>query len=111
MNWRSASSSFDLCEKCLWIVAALFLLSPTEFPWYYVWVMPFLAIRPRWSLLLLAVLLPIYYLRFYYSARGEAGFFDNVLVWVEYVPVWALLIWEGYAARRGRPTPGAEAAD
>jgi hypothetical protein len=89
----------DLCEKCMLTVAALFLLSPTQFPWYYVWLLPLLAIRPRASLLLLTALLPLYYMRFYYRARGSVEFFDYYVVWIEFVPVWCLLIWEFHRSR------------
>lgn len=90
----------DLCERCLLVVAAMFLLSPTQFPWYYLWVVPFLVVRPRLSLLLLTALLPLYYLRFYFAARGNVDVFDNGIVWLEFVPVWLLLIREWYVERR-----------
>jgi hypothetical protein len=90
----------DMCERCLLVVAAIFVLSPTQYPWYYLWLLPFLAVRPRLSLLLWTVLLPLYYLRFYLNARDQAAVFDNVIVWIEHVPVWILLGREWYVARR-----------
>jgi hypothetical protein len=90
----------DFCERALLLLAALFLLSPTQFPWYYVMIIPFITLRPRWSLLLLTALLPLYYLRYYFLARGQAAWFDYGLVWLEYVPVWLLLLKEGLAPRR-----------
>jgi hypothetical protein len=90
----------DFCERALLILAALFLLSPTQFPWYYIMLIPFLTLRPRWSLLLLTVLLPLYYLRYAFLARGQAVWFDYGLVWLEYLPVWLLLIKEGLAQHR-----------
>jgi len=89
-------------ESTLLIVAALFLLSPTQFPWYFVWVLPFLALRPRWSLLLCSVVLPVYYLRFHFSALDRVEVFDNGIVWLEFAPVWALLLWEWHRSRTGR---------
>ncbi len=89
-------------ECSLYIVAAMFLLSPTQFPWYYTWLVPLLAIQPRWSLLLLTPLLSLYYLRFYFETLGRVSVFDNGIVWLEYIPVWALLIWEWIGRRRGR---------
>ena len=97
---RESTDGQDLCERCLLVVAALFLLSPTQFPWYYIWMLPLLAIRPRASLLSLTVLLPLYYLRFHFDARGNVGVFDNGIVWIEYAPVWCLLIWEFYKGWR-----------
>jgi hypothetical protein len=84
----------DLFKKSLLIIAFVFLISPTQFPWYYTWLIPFLAIKPRFSLLLLTALLPMYYLRYYFEPRGEIEIFTNLIVWVEFVPVWILLIWE-----------------
>lgn len=84
----------DLFKKGLLIVAFVFLISPTQFPWYYTWLIPFLAIKPRFSLLLLTALLPLYYLRYYFEPRGEIEIFTDLIVWVEFVPVWILLIWE-----------------
>jgi len=100
----------DLSERCLLTIAAVFLLSPTQFPWYYVWMIPLLAARPRLSLLLLTVTLPLYYLRFYFVARGSVSIFDYGIVWVEYVPIWCLLIREWYVSRRSGPGHVAERA-
>lgn len=77
------------------ITAAVFLLSPTQFPWYYAWLVPFLALRPCFALLLLTPLLGLYYSRFYFDARGQVEVFDFGVVWLEYVPVWVLLAWYG----------------
>lgn len=105
---REATDGLDLCEKCLFVIAALFLLSPTQFPWYFIWMLPLLAIRPRASLLLLTALLPLYYLRFYFAARDNVGFFDSVIVWIEFAPVWCVLAWELYRARRRGLAPETE---
>lgn len=94
--WRYG---LDLCQRCLWTLAALFLFSPTQFPWYYVGLIPFLAIRPRLSLLLLTALLPIYYLRYFFLAQGQGWIFDNSIVWLQFLPVWILLGWEWWSNR------------
>ena len=84
----------------LLIVAALYLLSPTQYSWYYLWLLPFLAVRPQTSLLVLTLLLPLYYMRFYFKARGLVHIHDNGIVWLEFVPVWCLLIREWYKGRK-----------
>lgn len=88
---RPAADAQALCRRFTGLVALVFLLSPAQFPWYYTWVVPFLVLTPSPALLLLATLLPIYYLRFYLAFRGQAGIFDHGLVWLEYLPVWLLL--------------------
>jgi len=99
---RPIRDDADLCRRCLYTIAAVFLLSPTQFPWYYLWLVPLLALRPMPSLLLLTPLLPVYYLRFYIKAHHDVALFDHYIVWVEYVPVWCLLIREWLSIRAGR---------
>lgn len=103
--WRlrqQADDDTSVCENCLIVVATLFLLSPVQFPWYALWLLPYVTLRPRWSLMLLLVLLPVYYLRFFLVARGQAKLFDYGLVWLEFLPVWGLLAWEMLDARKLR---------
>jgi hypothetical protein len=52
------------------------------------------------SLLSLTLLLPLYYLRNYFDARGMPGIHDHGIVWVEFVPIWGLLFWEWYNERK-----------
>ena len=91
---KGYSDSLQMWERALFIVAGLFMLSPTQFPWYYVWVLPFLTVRPMFSLLALNALLPFYYIRFHFKALDNVGVFDNLLVWIQYVPVWLLIVLE-----------------
>jgi len=108
---RPVADGADLCQRVLLVVAALFLLSPTQFPWYYVWFAALLAVRPHWSFLLLTALLPLYYLRFRLVAQDNAAAFDKGIVWIEFAPVWAVLLWEWRRSRRGRPVCLSEATD
>ena len=78
----------DIYKKSLFIIAFVFLVSPTQFPWYYTWLVPLLAVSPRFSLLLPTVLLPLYYLRYYLEPLGRIDVFTNVVVWIEFAPVW-----------------------
>ncbi len=98
------SLNHDLFKKSLFITAFVFLISPAQFPWYYTWLLPFLTLRPRFSLLLLTTLLPLYYLRYYLEPRGELRAFDDFVVWIEFVPVWAALFLEW--KRGGKEIPG-----
>ncbi len=79
-------------HAALIITATLFLLSPTQFPWYAFWLFPFLMVRPVPGLLLLTPMLSLYYLRFYYTHLDQADFFHNRVVWVEYAPVFLVLV-------------------
>jgi hypothetical protein len=98
---NNTSSPLEMCRRCLWVITALYLFSPTQFPWYSLWILPFLAVQPQTSLLLLTALLPLYYLRFYFAARGLVELHDMGIVWIEFVPVWCLLLWEWFQGRKG----------
>ena len=78
----------------LWSIASLFLLSPTQFPWYFTWFAPLLALVPSRGLLLLTFTLPLYYLKFYLDARGQVQLFHHGVVWLEFIPIWLLLLWD-----------------
>jgi hypothetical protein len=99
---RNLRDRYQMWESSLLAITALFMVSPTQFPWYYLWVVPFLAVRPRFSLLLLGTLLPLYYLRFYFKARGSTEIFDNYIVWLEYLPAWIVFLMEQIAPGRFR---------
>lgn len=97
MNPGDPSKPWD---RALLIVAAGFLLSPTQFPWYYLWVIPFLVLSPRPSLLLLNCTLFLYYLVYYFRGIGEPELFDRYIPLLEYVPFWAVVAWEILRSRR-----------
>ena len=99
ISYRKPAES-DFFKKSLFIIAFVFLVGPTEFPWYYTWLLPFLALLPRFSLLTLTALLPLYYLRYYFEPRGEPEAFANIIVWLEFAPVWILLYLEWKRGRR-----------
>jgi len=84
--------SAAVIRYAMWAVAVVFLISPTQFPWYFVWVMPFLALTAgSWSalaILLYVALLPLYHLHQT----------SPWLLWIEHLPVWlglaiGLLVW------------------
>jgi len=96
---KDESDPAVISRRFLLVIAALFMLSPTQFPWYYLWMVPFLALTPRTSLIVLTALLPLYYMRFYFAAKGMVAINDNGIVWLEFVPIWCLLTWEWYKER------------
>jgi len=98
----------DLIQKCVLLIGALVLLSPAQFPWYFLWVLPLMPLRPVLGLLALTVTMPLYYLGFYFIARDSYELFASTIVWFVWVPVWLLLAaefaprnWQGWRARLG----------
>lgn len=100
INRHNATSDHEICRRFLIVAATLFLLSPTQFPWYLLWLLPFLPLVPNLALLLLTPLLALYSLRFYFVDRYQAEVFDHGIVWLEFLPVWALLGWQAYRQTR-----------
>jgi hypothetical protein len=72
-----------------YLIAVMFMISPTQFPWYYTWILPILVLNPRLSFIAYAVLLPLYQLR--YSRP--------YLVWVEHLPIVILFVVEYFNLR------------
>ncbi|MBT8379548.1 MAG: hypothetical protein KJN64_09970 [Ignavibacteria bacterium] len=71
-------------EKTLLIIATLYLISPTQFPWYYTWMVPLLVFKPKVSLLFYAALLPLY----------QLNYISPALIYIQHLPVLAAFIWE-----------------
>jgi len=97
--WQLRSSPRDaarLLRRCQFLVGAIFVLSPTQFPWYWLWCLPFLTLRPNLPLLLYTALLPIYYV--------QDQLVYPLSYWLQHAPVWGLLMvagWRVWRERRG----------
>ena len=102
LGWNSEGNDGRFLYGCFCVMGALLLLSPVGNPWYFLWMMPFVCLFPRASWLLLSGLLGLYYTAFYFLYRGEPETFRWV-VWLEYLPFYAVLVWETWRRRMGRP--------
>jgi len=88
---REPESAGDLMHRAAILVTALFLVTPAQFPWYYVWIAPFLPFVPLYGLLVLTATLPLYYASFHFIARDAYEVFSKGLVWLVWLPAWVLL--------------------
>lgn len=86
---RPLSGPQDLAGRALLALAALLALSPVPLPWHFLWIAPFVALRPRASLLLWSALLPLHQLTYRWPW----------LAFAQHLPVLALLGAELYTAR------------
>lgn len=93
---RDDGTTRKLSESVMWTLAALLLAAPTADPWYLLWFLPFMAAAPSPALFAWTGLSFLSY-GFYYEERDIAW-----LRAAEYIPVYALLLWE---AGRRRKTP------
>jgi hypothetical protein len=97
-----SKDSMLLIRKCALIISGFLLLIPSFFPWYYVWVIPFLVFLPIKSMVLLNSLLPLYYLQFYFLGQNQLYLFDQFIIWIQFLPVWVLVAYEWLRARKWR---------
>lgn len=106
----TAGSAQGMARKFLIVTAALFLLSPAQFPWYYLWILPLLACFPVPGLLVLSATLPLYYTSFYFITRQSYEIFTQQAVWLIWLPVWGLLLWHARGLLPGFSRPARRAA-
>jgi len=71
-------------KKALLIVAIMYLISPTQFPWYYTWIVLLLVIRPMVSLLLYPLMLPLY----------QLTYLADYIIYIEHIPILLLFLLE-----------------
>ncbi len=92
LAWRRA----EPLRASYLLVATLVLLSPSVFPWYVTWLVPFLCFFPNPAFLLwTGTVLLSYHVLIDYNTLG-LWHYDARLIWLEYVPVYALLLWRGW---------------
>ena len=92
----------DLARRAFLCLSALFLMSPVQFPWYFLWVAPLLPLFPVRGLLFAVPLLPLYYGYFHLQPRGMADVQTYGLVWLLWLPVWSVLLYDGLRLRSVR---------
>lgn len=113
LAWRArrAQNPAEWLACAFLTVAWFWLLLPTANPWYWTWALPLLPFARSRAWLLLSGLAFLYYLRFWlmhhFSGVQVLGtryngppFFDYVVVWLEFCPWFAYLVW-GSVHRRG----------
>ncbi|MEM8775538.1 MAG: glycosyltransferase 87 family protein [Pseudomonadota bacterium] len=107
--YRPTEDSHKILHRVFLVVCAIYLLSPSQTPWYFVWIAPFLCIFPVRGLILASVLLPLHYLFFFLVLHDQEQLYRHGVVWVIWVPVWALLMFDFLHPRSAslRATDGA----
>ncbi len=100
----------DLIQRAGLTVLALFLLSPVQFPWYLIWVLPFFVFHPWTGVRVATVLLPIYYVSFYFAATDSYAVFTTRVVWLMWLPIWAGFLFDAWSTRREVGLSDADAA-
>ncbi|NNF78194.1 MAG: DUF2029 domain-containing protein [Rhizobiales bacterium] len=96
---NKARDDRETVHQMFLIAAAVYLLSPSHFPWYFVWIAPFLCLFPVRGLLLAGALLPLHYLYFHFAALDLEDTYRHGIVWLMWLPVWAVLAVDTVRAR------------
>jgi hypothetical protein len=84
----------QLNKSWLVIVACMFFLSPTGYPWYFIWFLPLLAIKPNLPLLSLTMLLPLYDLRYPLSELNKSDVFNDIFIPLQFLPPLVFLLFQ-----------------
>lgn len=103
--WKAVGSDsvHAVPEAAFLTLAWLWLLSPTQNPWYWTWALPLVAFSRQRAWLAVSGLAFAYYLRFWFlyhwpdetvwgTDYNGAAFFDYVVTWVEFCPWFAGLL-------------------
>jgi hypothetical protein len=88
--WRPLRDVGDLAGRMLIVAAAIFFLSPAQFPWYAIWFFPLAVLRLNAPLVAFSALLPLYYLAFALSGPTGGTLFSLGIALAQTLPV---LVW------------------
>lgn len=106
--WRER----DPVDGCAAVLGLMLLLMPTVHPWYVTWIVPFLALRPRVSwLLLTGTIILAYQVRLDFAASGNVVWEERP--WIRllvYLPFAAFWLWEQVRSPRAELAPQAPKA-
>ena len=88
------------------LTGGVLLLSPTAFPWYFTWSVPFLCFYPSGAWLLMSVTSVLAYTPAIAYGAGEPLKNSLLMLSLEYGPVYLWLAYYCWAARRMNLSPG-----
>ncbi len=78
-------------RRALWLAALIMLLVTPNYPWYYIWLLPLLAVTPVPALLYLTYAIALNYPAWWaFSAAGPMAAVQYLPVYVLGVRRWAL---------------------
>jgi hypothetical protein len=91
--------------SCLVLTAGVLLVSPTAYPWYFTWSIPFLCFYPSAAWLLMSVTTVLAYTPAIVFGAGEPLNSSLLMLSLEYGPVYVWLVYSWWAARRANISP------
>lgn len=104
LGFRKPQNAATLPAHLMIISAAFVFLSPTGYPWYFIWFFMFLPFAlNHWSargLMLLAIGAAAYYARFKIGEAGHYDIYAEILLPLEFGIPLLVLSWDGLKAKR-----------
>ena len=97
-------SGAPVLKGALWLIGSALLLTSTLYPWYLLWLLPFLCFYPQRAWILLTGLIMLsYYVLIRYAAEGvwEESWWVRLVI---YVPFFTLLLNDTWRNRRAATT-------
>jgi len=88
------------------LTGGVLLLSPTAYPWYFTWAIPFLCFYPSGAWLLMSVTSVLGYTPAISYGAGEPLKNSLLMLSLEYGPVYVWLAYYCWAARKGETISG-----
>ena len=88
------------------LTGGVLLVSPTAYPWYFTWSIPFLCFYPSAAWLLMSVTSVLAYTPAITYGAGEPLKNSLLMLSLEYGPVYLWLTYYCWAARRTKLSPG-----
>ena len=86
------------------LTGAFVFLSPTGYPWYFIWFLMFLPFTVNhWStrgLALLTIGATVYFARFYIGESGKYYIYQKVLLPIEFGIPLLVMAWDGFKAKQ-----------
>jgi hypothetical protein len=94
-GWIVAARHDDVTGYTLVVIQAAILVTPVLEPWYLLWLIPLLCLRPSWMWLVFSGLVAASYLALVRFAQEGIWAMPAWVRWVEYAPLYAVLLVKG----------------
>ena len=95
-----AARQQDPVRYAYMVVGFALIFAPTLHPWYVCWIVPFLCMYPSRAWIAFTGLVSLSYWVWVDAQAGGAWTLRPALLALEYVPFYALLVWEAWEARQ-----------
>lgn len=104
LTFKESTELASLPRALMALTIALYFLSPTGYPWYVIWFLPFLPFFPIYGAALLTVTTSLYYIRYALEERGVYDLYLNIFVPIQFGLPLLILATEGICDRIRRQT-------